>query len=177
MATLERLITIDDIRIVRPNIDKNIVDADISCYIQEAQDLDLKPSIGDGLLIQLLTAINGTPTAAETLLLNGGTYVYGSFNYSFKGIKTILALFTYAKMIASYSFKFTPSGFVVKNSDVSSIVDDRSMSRVIKIAQEAGFGYRLELLTYLNRFTSTYSNFIHYNKYNNNSITIKKIGN
>jgi hypothetical protein len=162
---IELLINLSDIRKVRQNIDANITDAMVSNYIEEAQNLDIKPFIGDGLLIQLLNAINGTPTAAETLLLEGGTYTYGGHSYMFKGIKTILSYFAYSKIIGSDSYKITPSGVVTKKNDVSEIISDASLSRLIKISENIAIGYRLDLLSYLNRFTTTYPEFIYYEKF------------
>lgn len=158
------LIDLSDIKKVRQNIDANITDAMVSNYIEEAQDLDLKPFIGDGLLIQLLDAINGTPTAAETLLLEGGNYTYGGHPYRFKGIKTVLAYFAYAKIIGSDSYKMTPSGIVTKKNDVSDLITDASLSRLIKISENIAMGYRLDLLTFLNRFVTIYPSFIYYEK-------------
>lgn len=88
-------------------------------FIGAAQMYDIKNSIGDELLIDLL-AYTGSPADADyDLLLEGGTYTYNSTEYLFNGLKETVCLYAYHRYINSGIMQVTEFGLVNKINDQS----------------------------------------------------------
>ncbi len=67
----------------------------INTYIRESEDIDLKSSLGDELLMD----IRLNPEKYNDLL-NGGEYKDKcGYKHTFSGLKTALAYYTYARIV------------------------------------------------------------------------------
>lgn len=108
------LITIEDLRTHTKNIARTVVWDDVEPYIREAQNLDIKPKIGDETLMKLLSEEN----EVYTLLLNGGIYTNNGQSRMFSGLKAALSYYIYARLVNN-SFQFTRFGSVQKTDQYS----------------------------------------------------------
>ena len=82
---MPNIITIQDIKEVRPlaQLDPQRVDP----YINEAQENDLRPILGDALFYDFITNID---TTKYRELLNGKTYTKNNYSIFFPGVKPML---------------------------------------------------------------------------------------
>jgi hypothetical protein len=128
------------------NIKKNVrpisahIDAGkIETYIDEAEQLDIKPRIGDPLYIDLLKwtkSEDKTPFPAEyQTLINGGQYETTTCgeteNRLFKGLLAALEYYVYARLVKHSDSNITRFGFVNKEDEHSTRPDLK-----IKLAEE-----------------------------------------
>ncbi len=105
-------------------INKNIVakylnvaigcnDNDFNAYIEEAQEFDLLPLLGEELYNALLSNVN---TPSWDILINGGVYSFEKKEYRHSGIKKVLSYFTYARYILKSNIQDSSFGFVQKKT-------------------------------------------------------------
>lgn len=93
------------------HIDKDKIDS----FIREAENMDLKPVLGD----KLLYAVKNNPSEFA-VLLNGGMYKTTSGDvHTFEGLKSALAYFTFARFVRNGDGNVTRSGFTLKDNEHS----------------------------------------------------------
>lgn len=127
--------------------------------IQEAQLFDIKKWIGDALLKELCDQSEVVPTTLTTLnslLLNGCDYTYNSVNYTLTGLKSCICYYALSRYIRFDSVKLTAVGVVKKEDIYSSPVDDKTIHSMANNEREKAEALRLEIILYLNRFSSDY---------------------
>ena len=140
------------------HVDKSFVDV---CII-EAQDLDLKPIIGDALLIKI-KAFNGVYTEKYKTLLNGGIYEHNGSNYEISGINTVLIYFAYARIIAGIDNKVSRAGFMQKQGDFSQHSELKERLQSSADAKNNAVNYLNECLMYLNRKQADFPEYTSFN--------------
>ena len=108
------LINLSDIQEYKP-VSSNISSINrIEPYIMEAQDLDIKPFLGDDLYYAL---IEGKADAKYLLIIEGGSYENANGNtIYFEGLRPALCYFAYARLIENNPLHVTAFG-VVKKKD------------------------------------------------------------
>lgn len=132
-------------------------------FVIEAQQLDVKHWIGDGLMneldeqIQSLTASPaGTITPANLALLNGGKYTYQSKTYLFQGLKAAIIYYAFARFANRNPFNFTAAGVTVKDTDFSTPASDKSIQRIVTEAILTAASIKDETVLFLRRNSSSY---------------------
>ena len=123
------------------HIEKDKIDS----FIREAENMDLKPVLGDSLLI----AIRRNPSDFKALL-NGGVYVnpYGE-EKSFEGLKSALAYFTFARFVRNNEGNVTRSGFMVKDNEHSSRASETEKERTWNDVRAIGEKYLRECMEFV----------------------------
>lgn len=91
-----------------------IDDSKANRFIAEAEELDVRPAIGDKMLQYIRSNV-----ASCVDLLNGTTYTYNSQTYTFAGLKTAIAYYAYARLIVGGDIEVTRSGMRSRDSDYS----------------------------------------------------------
>ena len=128
-------------------------------FVWEAQMLDVKHWLGDGLLNELLTEETVSPpthSAANTLLLDGGTYTYNDRTYMFQGLKACIIYYAFARFTNRTAYNYTAAGIVVKESDFSTPVSDKVTQRLETEARLTAEALKCEVVTFLNRNSEDY---------------------
>lgn len=171
------LVSKADIKAVR-DFSANVTDAKVNPYILDAQNLDIKPAIGDGLLILLLDDLDElTPTAIYDRIYNAYDYTVGTTKYRHVGLKKVACLYAYARLLEGGEFSLTQFGGVVKNSQYSDPVDKASLNRAIQSAREAAYSYLQEVKHYIESNISNYPEYDLYNRKDRTSNRITILGN
>ena len=171
------LITFNDIKAV-VEISANISSTKSSAAIYDAQNIDIKDAIGNGLLLELTNALDNLPLSTVlSNLYNGSTYTYLEHTYSHAGIKRIACLYAYARMLEKGGVIMTQFGAVEKRSEFSDYAEDKKVSRAINAYREEAYRYLLETKTFIERFYTYYPSYVGYCKTNKRGLLIKLIGN
>lgn len=128
-------------------------------FVSEAQLLDVKAWITDALLNELITQASTLPvtlSAANLVLLNGGTYVYLSKTYLFQGLKACIMYYAFARFTNRTPFNYTAAGIVVKESDFSTPISDKVLQRLETESRLTADALKCEVVTFLDRNQSLY---------------------
>jgi hypothetical protein len=126
-------------------------------FVSEAQMLDVKHWLGDGLLLEIVGQVeSGTLTALNTKLLDGGTYTYATRNYHFQGLKATIIYYAFARFTNRTPFNYTAAGIVIKESDFSTPATTKDVQRLTTEAQLTAEALRCEVEIYLNRNYASY---------------------
>lgn len=123
------------------HIDKDKIDS----FIREAENMDLKPVMGDSLLY----AVRREPTAF-TALLNGGMYKSASGDIkTFEGLKSALAYFTFARFVRNGDGNVTRVGFTVKDNEHSTRASDVEKERTYNDTRAIAERYLRECMDFV----------------------------
>lgn len=155
---MKNLIVVSDIKRYKQIYSALSVDAEADTYIDEAQTLDVRPWLGDALILELSNQREtSTLTPENTLLMNGGSYTfdYDQVGYH-KGLIAVLAYYAYAKVSFRGSVKATQFGLVQKNSDNSDPVSDKTKSSIKQEIEAIAEAYKQDVILFLHRKASDY---------------------
>lgn len=124
------------------------VDQDrLLAYIIEAEQMNIKPVLGDKLMLDILQ--HGEENEKYQVLLNGGTYTANDGNiYSFVGLKCCVAYFVFAKNVMVGDFQTTRFGVVLKESDYASHISTKERSDCYNDTLEVANSYLRDCLRY-----------------------------
>ena len=126
-------------------------------FVSEAQMLDVKHWLGDGLLLEIVDQYEaGTLTGLNKTLLDGGSYTYGTRNYHFQGLKATIIYYAFARFTNRSQFNFTAAGIVVKESEFSTPASTKDVQRMKTEAEQTAEALRCEVVSYLNRNSESY---------------------
>lgn len=123
-------------------------------FVSEAQLFDVKVWLGDGLLNEIALQASTSPqsfSAANELLLDGGSYVYQTKTYLFQGLKNCIIYYAFARFTNRTAFNYTAAGIVVKDSDLSTPISDKVMQRLETESRLMADAIQCEIITFLNR--------------------------
>jgi len=121
-------------------------------FCSEAQLLDVKPWLTDALLVELENETITPPySAANQILMDGGSYVYQTKTYLFQGLKHCIAYYAFARFTNRTSFNYTAAGIVLKDSDLSTPATTKDIQRLETEARLTADAIKCEIMTYLNR--------------------------
>lgn len=139
------LITYEEAHTLARKMSVHMENDKIDIFIREAEDMDVKPVIGDSLLL----AVKATPSRFQTLL-DGGRYVDGSGKgKSLAGLKSALSYFVYARFVRNNDGNVTRIGFVNNNSDHSTRALDAERERAYNDAVAIGRRYLQECMEFV----------------------------
>lgn len=141
------LITPNDVLALSRNASASINPKDIEVYIEEAEQLDIKPTLGTPLYLRLLSNV-GDKTANH-LLLYGGKYEGGNGTILFAGLRKALAYYVYGRMIKNGGRTATRFGFVEKQGDYSARVEYKERLDASNDATLVADSYMKEVLNFI----------------------------
>lgn len=121
-------------------------------YINEAQEFDLRPHLGDRFFYDLLA--NYSTTAYQDLLNGVATYVFETYNYSYQGLKAAICYYAYARYLPDSPFKDTDFGLMRKKNEYSDHVDSKFVKLRQTNAESVAKGYLDQSLLYLRRYAT-----------------------
>lgn len=155
------LVTHAEIDVVRKLATSINFDAECKPVIRIAQDMDIRPALGDVMYYHLLDNVADPDYDA---LLNGANYenVDGE-TVSFRGLKHALICFFWSRHIINPS-KSTPFGEVIKQSGFSDTTDPKLLFPQSNQWKLDGKQYLLDCITYIERMRDTENKFPKYNK-------------
>lgn len=170
---MEHILLATEIRTLGRPIGK-VADEKLTAFITEAEQLHLKPVLGDELFLKILDENERKDENIEKLL-NGGTYRDKRDNLrSFMGLKIALSYFVYAQNLMSGDIESTRFGSVLKNGDFSSHISSKERSDAYNNAIDVANAYLKECVTFCTDIglikTAGRA------KYNVGGVTIRKIG-
>ena len=143
---MNHLITTDELRKLGRPIGK-VQDEKLEAFITEAEQLHIKPVIGDALFMRLLGDEAGSNE--DMRLLQGGTYNdKRNEQKSFLGLKVALSYFVYAQNLMSGDFESTRYGTVFKDGDYSSHISSKERSDAYNNALEVANAYLQESVSF-----------------------------
>ena len=167
----------------------------LEAYIEEVEQLYIKPTLGDKLFLTLLFQDYDESDLRYGTLLDGGTYREEekgcgcssvpeeveeneeeelSDTRYLTGLRTAISYFVYAQNIMTGDFQSTRYGMVVKENDYSSHLSSKDRSDAYNNALEVANNYLRECVQYCKKVglikTSRRSS------YGSGSIRIRKIG-
>ena len=130
------IITATDIREFYPQLSVNIDDDEQLPIILLAQQNDLEPFLGYYLYNAFIEDFNGTDfdTAKYQTLFDGASYAYRGNNRYFRGVRHLLSVYSFIRIMEISDTTVTTSGLVTKTTDESEPREDyqirRSMAKV-----------------------------------------------
>lgn len=157
---MSRLISISTVKTYH-QIASGINDTEGNKYIQDAQDFDLKPLMPEKFYVDL---INNKDTPEWSIIFNGGTYTYDSFDYEFSGLNKCLASFAASRIVLDSNIISTAFGMKVKttpNSTEPNYQEKKSKSKQLIIEANQLFD---EFKIFMDRNADDYENWICNNK-------------
>ena len=120
-------------------------------HIQSAQDIYIKPAIGETCYDALLDSIeNDDPTALETTLLNGD-------NRSFAGLKIALAWWILYLAYPDLAISISNTGVHKKTSDNFEPVSLAELNLKRDVAETTAQGYTGYLIDYIKKHSDDYT--------------------
>lgn len=147
---MDNLTTAAQIRLLCRPITTNFKDTVIETYIPEAEQIDIKPVLGEQMYIDLSEAQTGTTlTDNQILILDGGVYTIGTRKYVFSGLKKAIAYFVYARLIRNIDNNLTSFGFVNKELNESSRPELKEKLNAANDAMATGNIYMNEVLQFI----------------------------
>lgn len=147
------LLVVDDFEPYKGRFGNAIDSSKLLAFVQEAQELDLKPSIGPALFRDFIT--NRTQQIYLDLL-NGKEYVWNTDTIFFEGLKPALVYWSYARYLRMSSVQHTASGMVQKNTPESTPAPEKTVAALVSQASTAAISYLNEAVRFLGQNTSTY---------------------
>ncbi|TZF84512.1 hypothetical protein FW774_05860 [Pedobacter sp. BS3] len=167
---MDKLITIEDFEGYR-NITRNLNDiTKLDPHIREAQDFDLKPVIGAGLLYDFLTKVNeyrgalaADPEYVATAdqqkyldLLYGKDYQQDGYTIHFEGCRAFLVYASYARYLPEANLASTEYGLRYKKDEYSENIDKASRAELVAKAKEGARVYESDMIDFLNANLDSY---------------------
>lgn len=144
---MEQLITPSEVGKCGRPIEGKVKDTQLLAYICEAEQLNIKPVLGDKLYLDILA--NGETNEKYQKLLTGGTYTAADGNiYSFAGLKTCIAYYVFAKIVMVGDFQVTRFGTVFKESDYASHISTKERSDCYNDTLEVANSYLRDCIRY-----------------------------
>lgn len=127
-------------------------------FVSEAQMLDIKPWLGDALLMEIIGQKETSPESISVdnqTLLDGGIYTYQSVTYHFQGLKAAIIYYAFSRFTSKQPYNYTAAGIVIKDSDLSTPAPDKAVQRLSTEALLTASAIRDEILLYLRRVSTS----------------------
>ena len=149
------LITTDDVSALSRGMSVHVDDGKVEVYLTEAENMDVKPALGDALFLD----VRDNPGKYE-LLLEGGTYETGCGEKRlFSGLKVALAYYAYARIVKNGDGNVTRYGFVNKENEYGSHPEYKERLMAYNDAFDVAARYMKECLDYLNENKKSFPTF------------------
>jgi len=153
---MTKLITIADIKLYKA-LSSNINALKIDSEINEAQEFDLRPLLGDEFFMALLDDFNASPSLSTyDDLFNGSTYTYQGNTYQHDGLKAMLCYYAYARYKLNSNSNNTAYGTVEKLTTESKAVSEKTISRQVTQTLNGAKIYENRVMDFLKRNKADY---------------------
>jgi len=150
------LITLADIRTFKA-ISSNLNSLKLDSEINEAQEFDLRPILGDEFYLALINDFAASPSLTTySDLFNGSTYVYSGNTYQHDGIKAMLCYYAYARYLNNSNTNATAYGTVIKLNQESEPVSEKTLSRLVGQAISGAKVFENRIRDFLTRNSADY---------------------
>lgn len=146
------LISIDDFKDVGIVLPTNQELEDWQRYFNEAQQIDVRPYLGDRLYYDLLK--NSTNANYQDLLNGVEEYLFETYSYGYPGLKAALCFFAYARYLPNSGIKDTDFGPQWKRNEFSDRPDSKFIQVRVNDANSIAKSYMDQALTYLQRYAT-----------------------
>ena len=132
------IITPSDVREFYPQLSVNIDDSTYQPTILLAQQNDLEPFLGYYLYAAFIEDYNGTDfnTQIYQTLYDGGSYVDNGGTRYFRGIRHLLSVYSFIRIMEVSSTTVTDSGLVTKETEESTPKEDYQIRKSIMIVKD-----------------------------------------
>lgn len=145
---MKHILMIEELRLIGRPIGKSVPDVKLEAFLTEAEQLHVKPVLGDALFGKL-TNDEARENADMQMLLNGGSYDGECGGYkSFMGLKQALSYFVNAQNIMSGDFTSTAYGMVRKDGDYSTPISSKERSEAYNNVLEVANAYLQDCVTF-----------------------------
>lgn len=154
---MTHILTVEQLRKLGRPIGKMVDSTKLEAFITEAEQLHIKPIIGDALYLRILEELEKESVEDKDilLLLDGGNYNSKSYGKSdnddvhcFMGLRESLSYYVYAKYVMGGDIESTRFGLGVKENEYSSHISDKSRSSLYNGTIEIAKGYLDECVTF-----------------------------
>ena len=172
MCKMVHLIKTNEVADLSRPISGHIDDKKINTYIRESEDIDLKSSLGDVLLMD----IRSNPEKYDDLL-NGGEYEDKcGYKHTFSGLKRALAYYSYARIVKNNDINVTRFGVTFKEDDYSDKVSVKERILAYNDAFSIADKYLHECVLFLSENKDKYPLYRGIGKVKANRINFRTIG-
>lgn len=121
----------------------------LDAFITEAEQMYVKPALGENLFIRLLDIEKAEKDEALKILLDGGIYSDSDgHSHSFVGLRMAMSYYVYAQNVMTGDFQSTRYGMVVKDNDYSSHISSKERSDAYNNALEVANTYLKDCIVY-----------------------------
>lgn len=145
------IITITDIQDFKALSKNTDTDKKVNPFIQEAQEFDLRPFMGDEFYLKLIEEFQATPTPFPDSnykdLFEGSIWTKNGRTYENPGLRSVLVYWSYARYLNKANTNSTAFGMVGKNNPDSTPITDRTIDRLVSQSNSGAKAYfnRVEL--------------------------------
>jgi hypothetical protein len=151
MAFNNNIITILDIQEFKPLSKNTDTDKKVKPFIQEAQEFDLRPFMGDEFYLELINQVQNTfPNPNYKDLFDGSIWTKGGRTYENPGLRAVLVYYSYARYLNKANTNSTAFGMVGKENPDSSPITDRTIDRLVSQSMNGAKAYLNRVEYYIN---------------------------
>lgn len=149
------LITKGDVETLSRPISVHVNESDINAFIDETEQMDIIPSIGSELYLELQADLYGDK---YEMLLSGGVYSgKDGKKRIFKGLKSAMAYYVYARLVKNDGRILSESGFLSHNDEYGTKSDDKQKYASYNDALNIAKRYLSDVLDYLKSTDVTFN--------------------
>lgn len=147
---MRHLVSIEELKSLGRPIGKNVDTEKLDAFRTEAEQLHVKPVLGDSLFGQLLAYVDteGNDDEMETLLRGGSYTSRCGEGRCFMGLRYAISYFVYAQNLMSGDLESTRFGTRFKDDDYSTRLSSKERSDAYNNALEVGNAYLQESVIY-----------------------------
>ena len=136
------IITITDIQDFKPISKNTDTQKKLDPFIQEAQEFDLRPFMGDEFYLKLVDEFKNTfPDSNYENLYQGSTWMKGGKTYENPGLRAVLVYYSYARYLNKANTNSTAFGMVGKTNPDSTPLTDRTIDRLVSQSMNGAKAY------------------------------------
>ena len=167
-----QLISLDDIsRLARPcYADERLA----AVCVLEAQNLDLRPQLGDALFLAIFS--EGATSPRIKAILEPQTYDCACGGGMHFGLLKALAYYAYARIVKTGTNQQTRYGFVAKNDEYSDNVSLKERVGAYDDAFATADAYLADVIKYINANSAIYPEYKNGGRLRNNRARFNMIG-
>jgi hypothetical protein len=145
------IITITDIQDFKALSKNTDTDKKVNPFIQEAQEFDLRPFMGDEFYLKLVEEFKNTfPDSNYENLYQGSTWTKNGKTYENPGLRSVLVYWSYARYLNKANTNSTAFGMVTKTNPDSTPITDRTIDRLVSQANSGAKAYLNRVEFYIN---------------------------
>lgn len=144
----------DVVSLSRP-LSVHVEESDINTFIDETEQIDIIPSIGSELYLDLRTDLDNSK---YKILLDGGVYLgRDGKKRIFKGLKAAMSYYVYARLLKNDGRILSESGFLSHNDEYGTKSDDKQKYASYNDALNVAKRYLADVLEYLKSTDATFN--------------------